>query len=101
MSVTKITNTEGNNKKCKLVLFSDNKILIITIPNTTDIIKSINGEFTHINSTLKANSSMNLERKRLKQFLTKSSSRNDFCDGSDDNILTYITNINVLRIVIY
>jgi len=49
MSVTKITNTEDNNKKFKLVLLSNDKILIITSPNSTDFIKGINGEFTHIN----------------------------------------------------
>jgi DNA polymerase III sliding clamp (beta) subunit (PCNA family) len=76
MSVTKITATEDNKIKCKLVLFSDDEILIITIPNTTAFIKVINGEFTHINSKLKANSSLNLESKSLIQFLTKSSSRN-------------------------
>jgi hypothetical protein len=53
MSVTEITNTADNNIQCKLVSFSDDEILIITIPNITDFIKGINGEFTHINSKLK------------------------------------------------
>jgi hypothetical protein len=100
LAVTEITNTADNNIQCKLVLFSDDEIQIITIPNTTDFIEVINGEFTNINSKLKVNWSLNLERKCLIQFLIKNSSRNNFCDGSDDNILTNITNKKVLRIVI-
>jgi len=44
------------------VLYADDTILITTSPNSTDFIKGINGEFTHIyiyiNNKSKANSSL-------------------------------------------
>ena len=39
--ITKITNTENNNKKSKFLLFADDKIPITTNPNSTDFIKGI------------------------------------------------------------
>ena len=51
----KITNTKDNNNKSKLVLFADDKSLIITSPSPTNFIQNINGAFTDINNWFKAN----------------------------------------------
>jgi len=92
--ITKITNTKNNNKKSKFVLLSDDTIPIITSSNSTDVIKYINGEFTHINNNSKANSSLNLERTNIIHFLTNKNFYIAINVGSDYNILSNITNIN-------
>ena len=92
--ITKVTNTKNNNKRSKFVLFSDDTIPIIISPNSTDVIKYINVQFTHINNNSKANSSLKLERSNL-QFLTNKNLYIAISVSSDYNILSNITNINL------
>jgi hypothetical protein len=51
--ITKIPNNKDYNSKSKLVLFADDTSLIITIPNSTNFIKYINGTFTDVNNWFK------------------------------------------------
>jgi len=48
--IMKITNTEDNNNKSRLVLFADDTSRIITSPNPTNFIIDINGTFTNTNN---------------------------------------------------
>jgi len=61
--IMKITNTEDNNNKSRLVLFADDTSRIITSPNPTNFIIDINGTFTNTNNWFKANLlSLNVEK---------------------------------------
>jgi len=97
--IMKITNTKDNNNKSKLVLFADDKSLIITSPSPTNFIQNINGAFTDINNWFKANLlSLNFEKTRLIRFLNKKSSHIPISNGCDNNIKSNINNIKLLGI---
>jgi hypothetical protein len=84
--IMKITNPTDNNNKFTFVLFVDDSNLFITSPNSTAIIKYINGEFTNIKTWFKANLLPNFEKTSLIQFLTKNSSLIPISVGCENNI---------------
>jgi hypothetical protein len=86
-----------DNQKFKFALFADDKILIITTQNYSNFTKGTHIEFININIQLKTNSSLNLERTTLTQFLTTNSSRIAISFGSDYNIQSNIINTKFLR----
>jgi DNA-binding MurR/RpiR family transcriptional regulator len=98
--ITKIKDTEDNNKKSKFVLFADDTILITTSPNSTVFIKDINWELARINNKCKGHSSLKLHITSLTQFLTKKGLYIAISFGSDYNKLSNITNIKFLKIII-